>query len=104
MSEHVRLLSQTSRKKIGCYPNAGLPQLVDGQPSYPLTAEELADWMLRFVEEDGLNLIGGCCGTTPEHIRQLAKRLGERAPAPRKASFQPQVTSIDGAVDTKQEN
>jgi 5-methyltetrahydrofolate--homocysteine methyltransferase len=104
MSEHVRLLGQTCRTAIGCYPNAGLPQLVNGQPSYPLTAEELADWMERFVVEDGLNFVGGCCGTTPEHIAHVAKRIGERAPAKRKPSRVPQVTSIYGAVDLLQES
>ncbi len=104
MSEHVRLLGQTWRRAVGCYPNAGLPQLVDGQPSYPLTAEELADWLARFVEEDGLNLVGGCCGTTPEHLGALVRRIGERAPKKRKPAFQPQVTSLYHAVDLKQES
>ena len=66
MGEHVRLLGQTCRKKTLVYPNAGLPQLVDGKPYYPLTPAELADWLARFVEEDGVNLVGGCCGTTSE--------------------------------------
>ncbi|MEM7306442.1 MAG: methionine synthase [Planctomycetota bacterium] len=104
MSEHVRLLGQTCKSKIGCFPNAGLPQLVDGQPYYPLTPEELADWMERFVSEDGLNFVGGCCGTTPEHIQAVAQRIGDRAPIKRKPAFVPQVTSIYGAVDLVQEN
>src|SRR5207247_721566 len=61
MGEHVRLLGQTCRKRILVYHNAGLPQLVDGQPHYPLTPAELADWLARFVEEDGVNMVGGCC-------------------------------------------
>jgi len=104
MSEHVRLLGQTARCAIGCYPNAGLPQLVDGKPHYPLTPQELADWLARFVEEDGLNLVGGCCGTTPAHIEAIAKALGGRAPKPRKAAFAPQVTSIYSPVDLRQDN
>ena len=104
MSEHVRLLGQTWRRRIGCFPNAGLPQLVDGQPSYPLTPQELADWLERFVEEDGLNLVGGCCGTTPEHLAAVVKRLGRRAPVPRKPTMVPQVTSIYHAVDLRQDN
>ena len=104
MSEHVRLLGQTCRKHIGCFPNAGLPQLVDGQPFYPLTPEELADWLTRFVTEDGLNLVGGCCGTTPEHIAAVAKAVGERPPKRRKPSFPAQVTSLYHAVDLLQEN
>ncbi|MEX1024548.1 MAG: methionine synthase [Planctomycetota bacterium] len=104
MSEHVRLLGQTRAEAIGCYPNAGLPQLVDGQPHYPLTPEELADWLERFVVEDGLSLVGGCCGTTPEHLEAVADQLGERAPVDRKTSRPPQVTSLYSAVDLRQES
>jgi 5-methyltetrahydrofolate--homocysteine methyltransferase len=79
MGEHVRLLGQTSPRPIAVYPNAGLPQVVDGKPFYPLTPEELADWLARFVEEDGVALVGGCCGTTPEHIaaRSEERRVGK---------------------------
>ena len=104
MSEHVRLLGQTWRGKIGCYPNAGLPQLVDGQPHYPLTPVELADWLERFVEEDGLNFVGGCCGTTPEHMAAVVRCLDGRAPKKRKPGATPQVTSIYSAVDLVQES
>ncbi|MFT5284485.1 MAG: 5-methyltetrahydrofolate--homocysteine methyltransferase [Planctomycetota bacterium] len=104
MSEHVRLLGQTCRIPIGCYPNAGLPQLVNGQPHYPLGPDELAEWLVRFVEEDGLSLVGGCCGTTPEHMAAVAKAIGDRAPVQRKPSYQPSITSIYGAVEQLQEN
>jgi len=104
MSEHVRLLGQSCRKRIGCYPNAGLPQLVDGRPHYPLTPQELADWMLRFVREDGVNLIGGCCGTTPAHIEAVVRALGRREPARRGVASTPQVTSLYSAVDLRQDN
>jgi len=98
MGEHVRLLGQTCRKRTMVYPNAGLPQLVDGKPYYPLTPAELADWLARFVEEDGVNIVGGCCGTTPAHMAAVVKRIGARAPKPRKVAHQPQVTSIYTAV------
>ena len=104
MGEHVRLLGQTCRKRIMVYPNAGLPQLVDGKPHYPLTPEELADWLLRFVEEDGLNVVGGCCGTTPAHIAAVSRRLGTRAPKTRKPAHVPSVTSIYSAVNLRQDN
>jgi len=104
MSEHVRLLGQTCRKRIGVYPNAGLPQLVDGKPFYPLTPEELADWLRRFVDEDGLNLVGGCCGTTPAHLAAVTRALGQREPKPRKPAHQPQVASIYSAVPLLQDN
>ncbi|MAB81420.1 MAG: methionine synthase [Planctomycetes bacterium] len=104
MGEHVRLLGQSWGRFAGCFPNAGLPQLVDGQPSYPLTPQELADWLERFVEEDGLNLVGGCCGTTPEHLAAVVKRIGTRTPMARKPALLPQITSIYHAVDLRQEN
>ena len=104
MSEHVRLLGKTWDRAIGCFPNAGLPQLVDGQPSYPLTPQEMADWLERFVEEDGLNLVGGCCGTTPAHLKAVVERVGGRKPKKRKPSLPPQITSIYHAVDLRQES
>jgi 5-methyltetrahydrofolate--homocysteine methyltransferase len=104
MGEHVRLLGQTCRKRTLVYPNAGLPQLVDGKPFYPLTPAELADWLSRFVEEDGVNLVGGCCGTTPAHMAAVVKRIGARAPKPRKPAHQAQVTSIYTAVPLFQDN
>ena len=104
MSEHVRLMGQTRPGAIGCYPNAGLPQLIDGETHYPLTPSELADWLERFVVEDGLSLVGGCCGTTPKHLGEVAKRLGERAPLKRKTSRISQVTSLYSAVDLRQDN
>ena len=104
MSEHVRLLGQTWKRFIGCFPNAGLPLLVDGQPRYPLTPHELSDWLLRFVEQDGLNLVGGCCGTTPEHLAAVVKAVGRRAPKKRKPSLPAQATSIYHAVDLRQQS
>ena len=59
--------------------NAGLPELVDGQTCYPLQPADLRDWMRRFIEEDGIGLIGGCCGTTPDHIAALDELLRELA-------------------------
>jgi len=104
MSTHVRVMGQTARPAIGCYPNAGLPQLVDGKTHYPLTPAELADWLVRFVEEDGLALVGGCCGTTPEHLAAVVRAMEGRVPKRRKPSGVPQVTSLYHAVDLKQES
>lgn len=68
MAGHVAYLGRHCRKRISVLPNAGLPQLVGGQTCYPLSPNELADWHDRFTREDGVNIIGGCCGTTPAHI------------------------------------
>ena len=76
MSEHLRVLSQQATIGISVMPNAGLPILQDGGAKYPLTPTELADWLSQFVNEFGLNLIGGCCGTTPEHLKAVVEKLG----------------------------
>ncbi|QTJ64487.1 methionine synthase [Rhodococcus sp. ZPP] len=81
MSEHLRHLSKYSTLPVSVMPNAGLPTLGANGAEYPLTAEELAEALSGFVSEYGLALVGGCCGTTPEHIRQVAEavRLVEKA-------------------------
>ncbi|MFT5081532.1 MAG: 5-methyltetrahydrofolate--homocysteine methyltransferase, partial [Planctomycetota bacterium] len=104
MGEHVRLLGQTCRSFIGVYPNAGLPQLVDGETVYPLGPEELADWLVRFVKEDGVNLVGGCCGTTPEHLAAISRKMKNLDPKVRKPRGTAQVASVYSAVNLVQEN
>ncbi|HWT09300.1 MAG TPA: methionine synthase, partial [Roseomonas sp.] len=111
MAEHVRFLSQNWPGLISVQPNAGLPELVDGKTHYPLGAAELASWMERFVSEDGVNLIGGCCGTSTPHIAALDAMLRKRAgsgarPAPvrRKPVWVPSVASLYTSVALRQEN
>ncbi len=81
MTEHVAWLSRHWDRAISVVPNAGLPVLVDGQPDYPLKPTPFADAMVRFVEEYGVNIVGGCCGTTVEHIRELAQAMEGRTPS-----------------------
>src|ERR671916_1955273 len=111
MAEHVRWLSRNWPALVSVQPNAGLPELVDGKTHYPLGAAELAGWMERFVTEDGLNLIGGCCGTSVPHIQALDAMLrrldGGRsrpAPAKRTAVWVPSVASLYAATPLRQEN
>jgi len=80
MRAPLAYLGEHSSLPVSCLPNAGLPQNVDGQAVYPLQPDEFARDMVEFVERFGLNVAGGCCGTTPEHIRALAKRLAARKP------------------------
>ncbi|MDJ0387808.1 methionine synthase [Roseomonas sp. E05] len=111
MAEHVRYLAQNWPGLISCQPNAGLPELVDGRTHYPLAPEDMALWMERFVTEDGVNLIGGCCGTSTPHIQALDAMLrrvdgGRFRPAPVKRSVHwvPAVASLYGATTLRQEN
>ena len=75
MSEHLRHLSRYATIGISCMPNAGLPQLTAQGALYPLQPVELADALEQFVDEFGLGLVGGCCGTGPEHLREVVERL-----------------------------
>ena len=109
MVEHLKWLAANWPGLLSIQPNAGLPELVDGQTYYPLGAAELADWVERFITEDGLNLIGGCCGTDIEHISALDAMLRKRggfrpAPVARKPIWVPGVASLYQAVPLRQEN
>jgi len=76
MSEHLRHLSRHARIGLSCMPNAGLPVLTSNGAHYPLTPEQLADAHDAFTRDYGLSLVGGCCGTTPEHVRRLRAAIG----------------------------
>jgi 5-methyltetrahydrofolate--homocysteine methyltransferase len=110
MSEHLRYLAANSPIPISCEPNAGLPQLTADGAYYPLTPAELADAHERFATEFGLSLVGGCCGTTPEHVALLVERLGVTparphglAPAPRSPRPEPGVASLYSHVPFRQD-
>lgn len=104
MSEHLRQLSKFSRVPVMCMPNAGLPVLGANGASYPLSPTELATAHEQFVREFGLQLIGGCCGTTPEHMRAVVDRLGNATPAVRKLENDPGVASLYQHVSFDQDN
>ncbi len=107
MAEHVKYLGENYPGLISVLPNAGLPILVDGKTEYPLEPYELAEWQQRFVEEDGVSLIGGCCGTTPDHIKALRTMLDARpnsAPKVRQVTLVPAVSSLYTSVELRQEN
>ncbi|WP_460765312.1 methionine synthase [Mariniluteicoccus flavus] len=77
MGEHLRHLARHARIQVGCMPNAGLPELTSDGARYPLGPDAFAEAMTGFVRDHGLALVGGCCGTTPEHISRLVAALGE---------------------------
>ncbi|MFQ5509285.1 MAG: methionine synthase [Leptospirillia bacterium] len=104
MASHVAYLAENTNLLVSVLPNAGLPELVDGQTHYPLGADEFADWHRRFVNDDGVNIIGGCCGTTPDHIRATARMIGDMAPKKRTPGHPAGVSSMYRFVPYRQEN
>jgi len=103
MSEHLRYLAAHSQVLISCEPNAGLPELTSDGARYPLTPDGLAEAHERFTREFGLSLVGGCCGTTPEHIAALAGRLADRPVPRRKARPEAGVASLYQHVPFRQD-
>lgn len=75
MQEHARFLGQYAARFVSCLPNAGLPRNVGGVATFDLTPEDLARHQRRFVEEYGVTMVGGCCGTRPEHVAAIASAL-----------------------------
>ncbi|MBK9180802.1 MAG: methionine synthase [Acidimicrobiales bacterium] len=104
MQEHLRHLSQHSPLPIAVLPNAGLPSVVDGHTHYDLTPDELADFHARFVSELGVQVVGGCCGTSPEHLRKVVDRVTGLAPRERTPVVEPSVASIYSPVPIHQES
>jgi 5-methyltetrahydrofolate--homocysteine methyltransferase len=94
MTEHLRHLSHHSVTPISVLPNAGLPSVVHGRTHYDLTPDHLADHLSRFVTELGVQVIGGCCGTTPEHMRAVVDRCRDLTPATRSPFHEPALSSL----------
>lgn len=90
MGEHLAWLSRHWDRHISVIPNAGLPVLHEGRTQYPLGPADFARALTAFVREHGVSIVGGCCGTTPEHIRALVESLGElgRGDTPRPRSVE----------------
>ncbi|MFD4697019.1 methionine synthase [Streptomyces niveus] len=103
MSEHLRYLAQHSRIPLSCMPNAGLPVLGKDGAHYPLTAGELADAQETFVRDYGMSLVGGCCGTTPEHLRQVVERVRGAEVTERVARPEPGAASLYQTVPFRQD-
>ncbi len=103
MKSHIRYLSHNWPGRISTIPNAGIPQIVQGQTVYPLSPADYAAQMKAFVTEDGVSVVGGCCGTTPAHIRELVAALEGVAPAERDPQWKPSISSVYQAVEIAQD-
>ncbi len=104
MSEHLRQLSKHAQIPVMVMPNAGLPILSGDGAYYPLTPDELATAHEQFVKEFGLSLVGGCCGTTPAHLKAVVDRVGGKPAGLRKLEIEPGVASLYQHVSLKQDN
>ena len=87
MLSHVNYLSQHWPQRISIIPNQGLPEVVNGETCYPLSPDDYAEQMYRFITELGVSIVGGCCGTSPAHIAALVKRLEGVTPKVREVSL-----------------
>ena len=103
MSEHLRTLSKSTSLAISCMPNAGLPVLTSDGAHYPLTPDELADAHEVFTREYGLSLVGGCCGTTPEHLRAVVERVSGKPIIERIPNHEAAAASLYQAVPFRQD-
>ncbi|NUK83573.1 methionine synthase, partial [Streptomyces lunaelactis] len=103
MNEHLRYLARHARTRVSAMPNAGLPVLGKNGAHYPLSPAELADAHENFVRDYGLSLVGGCCGTTPEHLRQVVERVRDMAPTVRDPRPEPGATSLYQTVPFRQD-
>ena len=103
MQEHLRYLNEHSLIPISVLPNAGLHSVVDGKTHYDLTPEQLAEFHRHHVSDLGIGIVGGCCGTTPEHMRQVCEAVHGITPKTRTPEFEPSVSSLYSAVTLEQD-
>ncbi len=103
MEEHLRHLSRHSPLPISVIPNAGLPKVIDGEMSYDLSPADLVEHHQRFVTELGISVIGGCCGTTPEHMKAVVDACAGLVPATRSPRLEPGAASIYSFVPFHQD-
>src|SRR2546421_3200977 len=104
MRDAIRYLGEASPLPVHCIPNAGLPlQGPDGETIFPEEPDPLANTLQEFVEKHGVSIVGGCCGTTPDHIRAIVDRVGGRKAGERPSPGAPQVSSMMTATPLVQE-
>jgi 5-methyltetrahydrofolate--homocysteine methyltransferase len=103
MSEHLRYLSKNSKVAISVMPNAGLPVLGANGASYPLGPNELAVALEGFVDDYGISLVGGCCGTTPAHLAAVVEKVSGKSIASRVPELEPGASSLYQYVPFRQD-
>src|SRR6266542_4437563 len=103
MREPIRILGENAMLPVSCIPNAGLPLNVDGQAVYPLEPEPFANDLYEFVTKHNISIVGGCCGTTPEHLRLLIQKLDAYPATKRPLHSEPKLASAMSAISMRQD-
>jgi 5-methyltetrahydrofolate--homocysteine methyltransferase len=103
MREPIRILGEGTRLPVSCIPNAGLPLNVDGQAVYPLEPEPFAAALVEFITKNNISVVGGCCGTTPEHLKLLVEKVSALPHPPRPESGAPKLASGIKAMNMQQD-
>lgn len=103
MREPIRILGENSTLPVSCIPNAGLPLNVDGQAVYPLEPEPFANDLYEFVTKHNISIVGGCCGTTPEHLKLLVDKLNAHPHPARPVHSDPRLASAMSAISMRQD-
>lgn len=103
MREPIRILGEQSTLPVSCIPNAGLPLNVDGQAVYPLEPEPFANALFEFVEKFNISVVGGCCGTTPAHLKCLVEKLNAHPHPARPSQSTPRLSSSIAATNMHQD-
>jgi 5-methyltetrahydrofolate--homocysteine methyltransferase len=104
MTEHIKYLAEHSKFSVSCIPNAGLPENIGGVAHYNLKPDKLREYIAHFVEDLGVQVIGGCCGTTPAHIKELAEIAKTLKPKQRDYVYEPSAASIYSSQPYEQDN
>ena len=94
MAESLKYLCEHSEIPVSVLPNAGLPEVKDGAQHYDETPESFTKQVVHFAKDFGVNIVGGCCGTTPEHIKMLREEIERISPKQRDAHLAPSASSI----------
>ena len=103
MYEPLRTLSETAPMALSCMPNAGLPSVVSGKMHYDLTPDALAEHLSKFITEYGVDVVGGCCGTTPAHLAAVVEAVRPLVRHDRHPVLEPSVASIYSSVTYQQD-
>ncbi|MDX1564809.1 MAG: methionine synthase, partial [Phycisphaeraceae bacterium] len=103
MTEHLVYLGQHTPTYLSVYPNAGLPTLVEGKTVFPMKPDSMAEQVAELVDRAGVNLVGGCCGTSPDHLKAIIEAVGRTEPKKKPAEMIPSISSIYRSVEYRQD-